>query len=166
MSHLMALVSDDPYKADEARAALRRMGGEGLLEIDETALIIKQADGMVQARQDQDSPATDQKFGHIAGLLAAAVTGTLPLILAGTVAGRLIGRLTDHGVTDRFLRAVKGELHPGTSALIVVARSDPERRKRVAERLCSFNPKVLQSDLPPEVEQQIEAELRAEQPST
>src|SRR4030095_1376573 len=44
-SKLVAVVFDDPYKAEEARAALHRMGGEGLLEIDETALIVKYADG-------------------------------------------------------------------------------------------------------------------------
>ena len=38
---LVAVVFDDPYKAEETRAALHRMGGEGLLEIDETALIAK-----------------------------------------------------------------------------------------------------------------------------
>ncbi len=33
-SKLVAVVFDDPCKAGEARAALHRMGGEGLLEID------------------------------------------------------------------------------------------------------------------------------------
>src|SRR5437762_8943113 len=107
MSHLVVLVFDDPYKADEARAAVRRMGGEGLLEIDETALIIKGADGKTQVRQDQDTPAKSQHLGHVAGLITAALTGTTPFILAGTVVGRLIGRLTDHSATDRFLREAK-----------------------------------------------------------
>jgi len=33
MSHLIALVFDDQFKAEEARAALHRMAGEGLLDI-------------------------------------------------------------------------------------------------------------------------------------
>jgi uncharacterized membrane protein len=48
MSKLIALAFDDPYKADEARAALHRMEGEGLLEMDETAVIVatkKQVEG-------------------------------------------------------------------------------------------------------------------------
>jgi uncharacterized membrane protein len=36
---LVAFVFDDPYKADEARAALLRMEGEGLLTIDESAVL-------------------------------------------------------------------------------------------------------------------------------
>ena len=157
---LIAVVFDDPYKADEARAALNRMGGEGLLEIDETAVIVKKADGKVRVSQDVNVVEKDQHFGHIAGLVTAAVTGTMPFILAGTVAGSLIGRLTDHGVTNKFLKSVQKELQPNTSVLVVYARSDPERRKKIAERLVVFNPKILESDMPPELEQQIQNEMQ------
>jgi uncharacterized membrane protein len=37
MNRLIALIFDDAFKAEEAPAALNQMGGEGLLEIDETA---------------------------------------------------------------------------------------------------------------------------------
>jgi uncharacterized membrane protein len=40
-SRLLALVFDDEYDADEAKAALHRMGGEGLLSIDESAVVVK-----------------------------------------------------------------------------------------------------------------------------
>jgi len=49
---LVALVFDDPYTAEEARADLRRMGGEGLLDIDETALIATYTDGRMRVSQD------------------------------------------------------------------------------------------------------------------
>jgi uncharacterized membrane protein len=48
---LVALIFDDPYKADEARAALNRMAGEGLLEIDETAVIVKKDDDKLLCRR-------------------------------------------------------------------------------------------------------------------
>jgi len=51
-SRLVALVFDDPYTAEEARADLRRMGGEGLLDIDETALIATYNDGRLRVSQD------------------------------------------------------------------------------------------------------------------
>jgi hypothetical protein len=41
-----------------------------------------------------------QQVGHVLGL--AAATGTMPFIMAGTIGGELIGRLTDHGVTNEF----------------------------------------------------------------
>jgi len=60
---LIALVFDDPYKADEARAALNRMGGEGLLEIDETAVIVKNAEGKLRISQDVNVVEKDQHQG-------------------------------------------------------------------------------------------------------
>jgi len=163
MNRLVALVFDDPYKAEEARAAVHRMGGEGLLEIDETALIIKQQDGNMRVSQDVDMVSKNQRAGNLCGLAAAAVTGTMPFILVGTSAARLLGLLTDHNVTNRFIKQVTNELQPGTSSLLIYARSDPERRQRVIERLQAFNPKLLESDMPPELEQELEAGLKAEQ---
>ena len=160
---LVALVFDDPYKADEARAALNRMGGEGLLEIDETAMIVKNAEGKVRVTQDVNEVEKDQHVGHVAGLITAAVTGTLPFILGGTLAGRLIGRLRDDGITNKFLKKLQDEVQPNTSALIVYARSDKERREQVVKRLAVFNPKILESDLPAELEKELSDSIRAEQ---
>ena len=161
-SKLVALVFDDPYKAEEARAAVHRMGGAGLLEIDETALIVKDADGKMRMSQDVNIVEKGQKVGHIAGLLAAILTGTLPFIMAGSLAGRLLGRLTDHGITNKFLRDVSTELQPETSVLILFARSDPERRQKVLARLAGFGPRLVESDLPTELEQELDAALQGE----
>src|SRR5215813_3551904 len=152
MSRLIAFAFDDPYKADEARAALFRMEGEGLLEMDETSVIVKKSDGKLRVTQDINTVKKDQKVGHVAGLVAAAVTGTMPLILVGTLGGRLVGKLTDHGITNKFIKDLGKEVTPGTSALIILARSDQERAKKVVERLRTFSPKVMESDLPAEVE--------------
>src|SRR5215510_805822 len=162
---LVALVFDDPYKADEARAALNRMGGEGLLEMDETAIIVKKADGKVRVTQDFNEVEKDQKVGHIVGLLTAAVTGTFPFILGATVAGRLVGRLRDDGITNKFLKTVEKELQPNTSMLVVYGRSDSQRRTQVINRMAIFNPKLLESDMPPELEQQITNEMQVAQRS-
>jgi uncharacterized membrane protein len=158
-SKLMALVFDDPYTADEARAALRRMGGEGLLEIDETSVIFYPLDGKMQISQDLNVVAKDQHVGHLAGLVVAAITGTMPFILAGTVGGALIGKLTDHGITNKFLKQVGQQLRPGMSVLVILGRSDPERRRKVVERLRVFRPTIVQSDLPPWLEDELDREL-------
>jgi len=165
-NRLVAVVFDDPYKAEEARAALHRMGGEGLLEIDETALIVKYADGRGRVSQDVNIAANGEKVGHLAGLVTAAVTGTFPFILAGTVGGWLVGKLTDHGITNSFVAKVKKELGPGTSALILLARSDAERRTKVIERMQPFKPKIIESDLPDDVEREITKAIEHEQMAT
>jgi hypothetical protein len=45
--------------------------------------------------------------------------------------------------------------------LVVYARSDAGRRLKVAERLADFGPKLLESDLPHELEQQVQDEMKA-----
>jgi uncharacterized membrane protein len=111
--------------------------------------------------QDINIVGKDQNIGHIAGLITAAVTGTLPFILGGTLAGRLVGRLTDDGITNKFLKAVQKELKPNTSVLVIYARSDQERRLKIAKRLAVFGPKLLESDMPPELEKTVQEEIRA-----
>jgi uncharacterized membrane protein len=103
MSHLIALVFDGQFKGEEARAALHRMAGEGLLEMNDTVFIARKSDGKTSVSQEDNVMGRDQKIGHVAGLIAAAVTGTMPFVLAGTLAGRLTGRLTDHGITRKCL---------------------------------------------------------------
>jgi len=151
-SKLVALVFGDAYMAEEARATLHRMGGQGLLEIDETALISKYDDGRIRTSQDLNVVNGGQKAGHIIGLVTAAISGSMPFILAGTVAGKLVGKLMDHGVTNKFIKNVAKQIQPGTSALVILARCDEERRLSVIEKLKTFDPKIIEGDLPADLE--------------
>jgi len=91
----------------------------------------------------------------VAELVAAAVTGTTH----GTAGSQLVSRLMDHGITHRFVKNLKQELEPGTSALVILTGPDPDRRQKIAERLKDFDPKVLESELPSEVQHEIEREI-------
>src|SRR4029453_2426140 len=127
----------------------------------ETAVIVKKADGKIRISQDTDIVEKDKHVGHIAGLITAAVTGTMPFILGGTIAGKLIGKLRDDGITNKFLKSLQDELQPNTSVLGVYARSDAERRLAVMKPLAIFDPKLLESDLPPELEETLQQEMQA-----
>jgi uncharacterized membrane protein len=161
MSKLIALVFDDPYKADEARAALLRMEGEGLCEIDESAVISKKEGEKIRVSQDVNVVANRQQTGQTLGILAATLTGTLPLIGVGKLIGKLVGRFTDNGVTNSFIDKVKKELGPNTSALLLYITSAKEGGK-VIENLRKWSPKVLDSDLPEELEQEINNALQGQ----
>lgn len=162
MGHLTALIFDDQFKGEEARAALHRMTGEQLLKLDDTVLIRKDLEGQVEISQEDKVIRKGQKRGHVAGLLAAAITGTMPLILAGTVAGRLMGRLMDHGITHNFVKDVKKEVKPGTSALILLGEADPRSRAEIIDRIKGFEPKILESDMPADLQAEIEKETRGQ----
>src|SRR5260370_3426897 len=159
MSHLIALVFDDQFKGEEARAALHRMAGDGLLEINDTVFIARKPDGKTSVSEENRIMGRDQKSGHVAGLIAAAVTGNMPVVLAGTLAGRIIGKLTDQGITRKFIRDLKKELQPGTSGLVLLGSSDPERRQKIEERMQGLGGTVFESNLPPELQEEIESEI-------
>lgn len=159
MSHLIALIFDDPFKGEEALAAVHRMAGDGLLDLEDSVLIKNSEDGHFSVIQEDQVIRKSQKAGHLLGLVAAAVSGTVPLILGGTLAGRLVGKMMDHGITHRFVKHLKTEVLPGTSALVMLGDSDPERREEVIQRLQEFGPKILESDLPPDIQHDIESEI-------
>jgi len=162
MSHLIALVFDDQFKGEEARAALHRMAGEDLLDMNDTVFIARKPDGKTSVSQENQVMGRDQKIGHVAGLIAAAVTGTMPFVLAGTLAGRLIGGFTDHGITRKFIMDLKQELRPGTSGLVLLGSSDPERRHKIEDRMQGFVARILESNLPPELQEEIERQKAAQ----
>jgi hypothetical protein len=49
---MLAFVFDDPFRADEARAALLRMAGEGMRKIDETAVLFRRSEEDTRVTQD------------------------------------------------------------------------------------------------------------------
>ncbi|HZI56976.1 MAG TPA: DUF1269 domain-containing protein [Verrucomicrobiae bacterium] len=156
MSHLIALVFDNRLKGEEVLAALHRVVGEGLLEIQDSVLVTKRLDGQTQVVQEDNVIHKGQKTGHAAGLMAAAVTGAVPFIPTGMVDGRLVGKLMDHGIAHKFVKTVKQEIDPGTSVLILLADSDPEQRRMIIDRLRLYGPHVVESGLPAELEREIE----------
>ena len=162
MSHLIALIFDNQFKGEEARASLHRMVGEGLLQIEDSVLITRKPDGKTTVSQEDKDIREGQKAGHLLGLVTAAITGTVPLIVAGPLAARLVGRLMDHSVTNMFIKAVKNETTPGSSALVVLGDSDPERRVKISERLRGFGGKVVESDMPSNVREGIEKDFEGQ----
>jgi uncharacterized membrane protein len=155
VSNLIALIFDDQFKGEEARATLHRMVGEGLLQIEDSVLITRKPDGKTTVAQEDKVTKEGQNAGHLLGLVTGAITGTFPFIIAGTMAGRLVGRLMDHGITNKFIKTVRNETAPGCSALIVLGQSDPERRQKVSERLRTFGGKVVESEMPEEMREEI-----------
>jgi uncharacterized membrane protein len=153
-SHLVAVVFDDEYKADEARVALRRMQGEGLGLLDETAVVVQGLDGKVALNQDLDPVAKRKNQGHWLGILAALATGVQPLILAGTAAGAVVGKLTDHGISTRIMKDIGESLRPGTSALFILGRRTGGR-DRIIERLRPFGGKIAHTSFSAEAEREL-----------
>ncbi|WRH68659.1 MAG: DUF1269 domain-containing protein [Planktothrix sp. GU0601_MAG3] len=123
MSDLIAIAYDDEYKAEEVRLTLIKLQKEHLIELEDAAVIVKNAEGKVKLNQAIDLTTAGAVSGGFWGLLI----GTLflsPLLGAavGAAAGAASGALSDIGVDDDFMKSLGETLQPKTSALFVLVR--------------------------------------------
>jgi uncharacterized membrane protein len=151
VAKLVALIFDDEFKAEEARVALIRMGILDLLESEETALIARGANGRARMSHDVAVTPPEAGTGRVVAIAAAAATATIPEIHTGPGAARSTDILTGCASTRAFILDLRKELRAGTSALVLLASSDAERRRALLDRLRRWDARMLQSDLPPDV---------------
>jgi uncharacterized membrane protein len=126
VSTLVVAVFDDEQAAREALTRAAELRAQGHVEIEDAVLVARQADGSVQVRETSDIATWKASaYGSAWGLVGGALIG-VPVAGAALAAGyaAMLARRRDVGVTDAFEREVAERLEPGTSAVVVHARSD------------------------------------------
>jgi uncharacterized membrane protein len=153
--YLVEVTYDDEFKADEARIIVKKARAEGISDVQETAVVVHERSGKKVLTQDVDLEGKRRTQGHWLGIAAAFATGTMPLIMVGTVAGEVIGRLTDKGIRTGQLKTAGRELAPGTSALFVLAH-EAVPRGALAKRLQPLGGHVMRTTLSQETASELE----------
>jgi uncharacterized membrane protein len=114
---------DSASGADEALVTLERLQKEGLIDIQDAAIVTWPSEAKKPKTKQMRSLAG-------AGALGGAFWGFLfgliffvPLfgLAVGAATGALAGSLTDVGIDDDFIKQVRGEVTPGTSALFLMS---------------------------------------------
>ena len=123
MATLTVWKFDTPTGADDAVVTLESLAKQELIKIHDAAT--------VSWMPDRKKPKTRQLNNLAgAGALGGAFWGLLfgllffiPLIglAVGAAAGAIAGSMTDVGIDDDFIRKVRDEVTPGTSALFVMS---------------------------------------------
>ncbi len=155
MSDLFAIAYDDEFKAEEVRLALAKLQKEYLIELQDAAVVVKNAEGKVRLSQAINLTSTGAASGGFWGLLI----GTLflnPLlgVAVGAAAGAIGGALSDIGVDDNFMRELGETLQPGSSALFILAsKITPDK---VLEEIAPYGGKVLRTSLTKDKEAQLQ----------
>lgn len=158
MSDLIAIAYDDEYKAEEVRLTLIKLQKEHLIELEDAAVIVKNAEGKIKLKQAVDLTTAGAVSGGFWGLLI----GTLflsPLLGAavGAAAGAASGALSDIGVDDKFMKSLGETLQPKTSALFVLVRKiTPDK---VLEEIAPYGGTVLRTSLTKDEEAQLQEVL-------
>jgi uncharacterized membrane protein len=156
MSNLIVIIYDDPNGAFAMRDILKSVQHMGKISLDDSAVVMKDADGKVHVKHQVDRGVKIGAVGGgVLGLLLASVFFPIGGIVIGAIAGGLIGASTDMGISHKFVNEVKEELQPNSSALFVIVRDADPAIALSALRQHKGTGKLYQSTLAQEDEEQL-----------
>lgn len=158
MSNLAIVAFDGRHTADEVLLRLRKMEQNWDVDLEDVAVLTRDAEGRTRMRST-DGMTADGYFGGgalggsmgmLIGALAAnpaagMLVGGLAGGLAGATGGMLGGALDQADAEDAFAARVGSEMKPDSSALAVVAWTD--RPTKLLNELEGFKGKVIETSL-------------------
>jgi uncharacterized membrane protein len=159
MSDLIAIAYPDESAVERARDNLVEGIKEGLVDVEDVVLIVRNEDGTFDVRQG----GTGIGAAAVGGAMWGGVIGLIFLApLLGMAIGALAGGAAwksvvgDPGVAQSFIDGLREHLPPGGAALVVLVREmQPEK---VLARIREPG-QVIQTSLSSEVEAQLDAAL-------
>lgn len=158
MSELVVVTFASEEAGREALARVRNLEHGGAMDVQDSAVIIKDPDGKTHVTNQVSS---GTKTGALVGGMLGLMLGIffLPLLglVAGVAAGVLMGRGLASNVDQDFVKDITDELQPGTSALFVIVSGHPGALIGALE---PFKGKVHQTTLDPELEASLNEALK------
>jgi uncharacterized membrane protein len=160
MSSLIAIAYPDAATAEDVRKELTLASREYLVELHDAVVVEREADGKVKLRQAYSPAGTGAAGGAVwGGIIGILFLAPLLGMAFGAASGALVGKMSDTGVNDDFMKQLGAKLPTGGAALIALGRSDaPER---LLERLAPFGGEVIQTSLSDEDEARLRSALGA-----
>ena len=153
MSQVIVLTFDDPESAGRARETLRGLEKQGLLALDDAAVVVKDAQGKLHVHGQTD-------HGVKVGAITGGIVGGLLFVMfpvagiaAGAAGGALVGASADLGIDKTFVQEVEHALQPNSSALFLNVKSADFNAELSALR--QYNGKVYQTSLDDDQAEQL-----------
>ena len=156
MADLIVLAFKDEQGGFKALEEADKLQKQELLTLADAAVVVKDQKGKVKVKQTLEKQATGTAavwggfWGLLIGLLFLA-----PIFwgLAGALLGALMGRATDLGIDNKFIKEVGNSLDPGNSALFMLVVQATEGK--VAEHFAALDATVFQTNLSEEDEAKL-----------
>jgi uncharacterized membrane protein len=163
-SSLIVLAFDTMDEAEQVHEALVKGKKEGLVTIEDAAVVVKDAEGKVHVK-NQASRTTwaATGVGGALGLLIGSIFFPIGGLVLGLAGGALVGRLMDLGVDGKFVKDVGEQIKPGTSALFVLVKGENPAAEVAILR--PYKGHVLQTTLDSDAEQAIRDALGDDSPA-
>jgi len=158
MSELIAVTFDDAEQGPAALQSVRALEHDHGIRLEDTAVIVKGADGKVKAHNEMSS--STETGAVVGGILGGALFLFFPVvgIVAGAVAGGLIGRAAKGGIDGKFVKEVADDLPPGGSALFILTRDN--ETSGLIGALRQYHGRVRQTTLDEADEKALESSLK------
>lgn len=163
MTELIVLMYDSEEAGQQVLAEIGTMQKEKIIQVADAALAVKDQKGKVKVTQTLEKMHTGSVaiWGGFWGLLIGLLFGG-PIFWAffGVVLGGLLGKTTDLGIDNAFIKEVGEKMEPGHSALFIMvieATAD-----KVLPELKKFGGHVVQTSLSEEDEDKLRKALEHE----
>lgn len=165
MSDLIAIAYPDQAAVERARERLRKAVADGVIQVEDAVVMIRDEDGKVDVRQGSTGVGKAAAGGAVwGGLIGLTLLAPLFGMAVGAVAGGVMWKSTfgDVGVAQSFVDELSESLPPESAALILLVRG--MRPEKVIPRIKEHG-RVIQTSLGEEVEAQLDAALGKSPPS-
>ena len=158
MAYLVVMTYEDVDEAERVRQDISQGQHQGLMSLDDSAVVVKDQDGKVHVKNEVDRGVKVGALGGgLIGVLLASVFFPIGGLVLGAIAGALIGKFANLGVDKKFVSDVSEALKPGSSALFIIIRSaEPSYALGVLEK---YKGTVYHTNLPTEFEDQLRKEM-------
>lgn len=160
MSDLIVLTYDTADTGAAVMNELSRLQKAQLLELEDAAMAVKNEKGKVKVTQTLEKMQTGAiaAWGGFWGLLIGLIFGgPIFWLLFGAVLGGLLGKSTDLGIDNKFIKQVGDSLEPGGAAIFVlVVKATPGK---VTDALKQYGGAVYQTSLSEEDEENLKKAL-------
>ena len=154
MAQLIVLSFKTEDEASSLREALKEGSKQGLISLDDAAVVTKDPDGKVHVKNEVSrGTKIGAGVGGLLGLLLGAIFFPVAGILVGVAGGALVGRIADLGVDGKFVKEVGEQIEPGSSALFVLVHdANPTAAMAIFRE---HKGTVLQTTLPSDIEDNL-----------
>lgn len=157
MSSLVVITFDNPDEAHTVRAQMRELEKEGLVKMEDTAVIMKDTNGKIHVVNEADKTVvTGAVAGGALGLLLFFLFPVAGIAI-GAAGGALVGAAMDKGVDKKFVKQVSEELQPNTSAIFLIMNEANVNASLAALR--QHTGKVYQTNLPEDLDEALRSAL-------
>lgn len=145
-SNLTVVAFDSPDEAGKVHDALVSSKKQGFVKIDDSAVIVKDAEGKIHVKNQLDRGVkVGAVGGSLLGLLLAGIFFPFAGLIIGGIAGAGVGALMDMGISKKFVKDVAESMENSSSALFIITRDgDPDM---VLATLRPYKGEVLQTTL-------------------